>query len=100
MNWLHKILQVFHKAEEANNKMIKYFIQKYFDSKLNKDGIQEVSNVPKDFDMKDINNKVKVKGDMINKPSDQNEDLILINVLINKDVNEALKQFKNKGDLA
>ena len=80
--------------------MIKYFIQKYFDSKLNKDGIQEVSNVPKDFDMKDINNKVKVKGDMINKPSDQNEDLILINVLINKDVNEALKQFKNKGDLA
>ena len=45
-------------------------------SKLNKDGLPEISNVPKGTDMKDIYNKVK--GEMTNKPGDEGVNLILI----------------------
>jgi len=97
----HQVLQVFRKAEEANNKKLKddnkYYYTKTLGSKLNKDGLPEVTNVPKDTDMKDIYNKVK--GDMSNRPGDENDDLVLIKVPPNKDVNDVLQKLKSKGDL-
>ena len=60
-------------------------------SKLNKDGLPEISNVPKGTDMKDIYNKVK--GEMTNKPGDEGVNLILIKVQPNKDVNDVLRKL-------
>ena len=47
--------------------------------------------------MKDIYNNVK--GDMSNRPGDQNDDLVLIKVPPNQDVNDVLRHLKHRGDL-
>ena len=54
----YQVLQVFRKAEEANDKKLKddnvYYYTKVLGSKLNNNGIPEVTEVPKDTDMKII----------------------------------------------
>ena len=45
--------------------------------------------------MKDIYNKVK--GDMTNKPGDENNDMFVIKVPANKNINDVLNKIKAKG---
>ena len=79
-----------------NNKKLKDD-NNYYYLIINKNELPEVSNFPKDTDMKEIYNKVK--GDMSIIPGDQNDDLLLNKVPPNKDVKDVLRPLKNRGDL-
>ena len=92
INKNYKILQVFRKAEEINDKKLKddnvYYYTKLLAKLINK-GLPEVTEVPRDTDNKDI--FINAKGDMINKLWDQNNDLFVIKVPAYKNINDVFK---------
>jgi len=95
LNKNSQVLQVFRKVEDANEKPVKDN-DKYYYTKalgdLNK-GLKP-NETTRDTNMKDIYNKVK--GDMSNKPDDE-EYIFLIKVKGDKSVNDALNKIKLSG---
>ena len=102
-NKKHRVEDVFRKAEEANAKReqekdnSKYYYTKTLGDLLKRDELQssDINNVPGDIEMKKIYNKVK--GDMINNPEDDDNDLFVIKVdpdVVFQDVIKKIKKQK------
>jgi len=101
----HQVLEVFRKAEEANEKKdpekdnATYYYTKTLGSVLSKDDLKspQVIKVPGNTDLKDIYDKVK--GDMSHEPGDKYDDIILIKSKGDKNINELLDQTKVLGSV-
>ena len=100
-----KVHEVFRKAEEQNEKKEKpkddhiYYYTKTLGSLLKKEDLKspQVIKVAGDTEMRDIYNKVK--GEMTNKPGDENDDLFLIKAKGDKNLNDLLDQIKVMGNI-
>ena len=102
VNKNHQLFQVFRKLEDANDRQNVDPAQYYFTNALG-DGITkntlnnlQANKAANDTNIKDIYNNVK--GDMTNKPEDD-EYVYLIKVKGDKDVNDALNKIKGAEPL-